>query len=140
MMSIRKTWTNASKFGVMMALTAFFAATAVSAADGYSKKDLKEKNLARLEESAASESDYRELARMYEARAEMLEDKVARHERLEQRYAAAPKSLIAKRGHAWNTPGRQEQLASKARKELQEARRMTQQYLAKADGAATEVD
>lgn len=133
---IRKTW----KFGILFATTALLAATAAPAAEAYTKQDLKEKNLARLEESANGEADYRELARMYEARAEMLEEKVARHEKLEQRYASAPKSLIAKRGHGWNTPGRQAQLAKQARQDLEEARQMTQQYLAKAESSSTDVD
>lgn len=136
MMRIRTTL----KFGVLFAMTALLGATAAPAADGYAKSELKEKNLAQLEESARTEADYRELARMYDARAEMLEEKIARHEKLEQRYASAPKSLIQKRGHAWNTPHRQARLADKARQDLDEARNMARQYLAKADGLTTDVD
>ncbi len=104
------------------------------------EKDLDEKRLATLAESAESEGDFRELGQIYEQRAEMLDEKAARHDRLEQRYSNAPKSLIAKRGYGWNTPRRQRDMAAAARKEAAEARRMAQVHLAKADSASTNVD
>lgn len=110
---------------------------AMTAAD---KRDLDPKRLATLAESADSAEDYRNVAMLYEQRAEMLDEKAQRHDRLEQRYAAAPKSLIAKRGHGWNTPDRQRQLAEKAREDARDARDLAQHHLAQADSLATDVD
>lgn len=121
--------------GVCLAL-----AGPLSAMEPFSKDELKAKNLAQLEEKAKTPEDWRILGQMYEARAEMLAEKAARHDRLEQRYASAPKSLIAKRGHGWNTPKRQAQMAEKAREEAAEARQEAAIYLARADADTQSVD
>jgi hypothetical protein len=115
-------------------------ATDLVAAQPFSNDELKTKNLAQLEERARSVEDWRTLAQMWEARADMLETKAERHDRLEQRYASAPKSLIAKRGHAWNTPKRQAQLAEKARAEAELANDRAAVFIARADAAAVDVD
>ncbi len=121
--------------GALLALAA-----PLSAMQPFSKQDLKEKNLAQMEEQAKTPEDWRTLAQMYEARAEMLTEKAERHDRLEQRYASAPKSLIAKRGHGWNTPKRQAQMAEKAREEAAEAREAAAVHLARADAETHAVD
>jgi hypothetical protein len=114
--------------------------TFVPAMSGGDKKDLDPKRLAALAESAESASDFRELGRFYEQRADMLDEKAARHDRLEQRYAAAPKSLIAKRGYGWDTPRRQRDMAAKAREDAQEARQLAETHLAQADSMSANVD
>ena len=93
-----------------------------------------------MAESADSAEDFRELGQLYQQRAVMLDEKAERHDRLEQRYASAPKSLIAKRGHGWNTPKRQAELAAKARQDAEDARRMAETHLAQADSVSTDVD
>ena len=123
--------------GGAMALTGF---AAPANADEVSKKDLNEKRLAQMAEQADDAEDFRQLSRLYELRAEMLEQKAERHDRLQQRYAAAPKSLLAKRGHGWNTPGRQEQLADAARDDAADARRLAGVHVARADSMASDVD
>ncbi|MBI1354150.1 MAG: hypothetical protein GC160_07375 [Acidobacteria bacterium] len=127
---------KSSMMRIFLVGVAALATTTLSAMEPYSKKDLDPKNLARLEENATTPHDWREIARMYEARAKMLFEKAERHDRLQQRYAAAPKSLIAKRGHGWNTPKRQAELAAQAREEATEARRVAESYMARADGSA----
>lgn len=112
----------------------------VPAMTAVEKRELDPKRLAALAESAESPEDFRNVAELYERRAQMLDEKAERHDRLEQRYAAAPKSLIAKRGHGWNTPGRQRQLAAAAREDAESARRLAQVQTAKADSSATDVD
>ena len=104
------------------------------------KRDLDPKRLATLAEQAETAADFGNLAELYEQRAAMLEDKAARHDQLEQRYAAAPRSLIAKRGHGWNTPARQRQLSAAARKDAQAARELARTNMARADSLATDVD
>lgn len=121
--------------GVCLAL-----AGPLSAMEPFSKDELKAKNLAQLEETAKTPEDWRVLGQMYEARAEMLLEKAARHDRLEQRYASAPKSLIAKRGHGWNTPKRQARMADRAREEAAEARQEAAIYLARSDADTQSVD
>ena len=121
--------------GALLALAAPLAAV-----EPFPASDLKAKNLAQLEEQAKTADDWRELARMYEARAEMLTETAQNHDRLEQRYASAPKSLIAKRGHAWNTPKRQAQMAKQARQEAAEARESAAVFLAHADSDSVSVD
>lgn len=116
------------------------AATSLSAAHPFSKDQLNTKNLAQLEERAQSAEDWRTLAQMWESRATMLQEKAERHDRLEQRYASAPKSLIAKRGHGWNTPGRQAELARKARAQAELASDRAVVFVARADAASTAVD
>ena len=101
---------------------------------------IKLKNLAKLEETASTSADFERIARLYEIRADMLDEKVIRHQRLEKRYAAAPASLLAKRGTAWNTPKRQRRLAQTARKQAAEARTMASVYLARVDSASTAAD
>ena len=103
---------------------------AALAVEPVNKKQLKVEKLSKLEKSADSTADYQRLARLYRLRAEMLEEKVERHERLTQRYAATPASLLAKRGTAWNTPGRQRQLANAAREQAKQARERAGTYLA----------
>ena len=98
------------------------------------------RNLARLEESAATRADFEHLARLYELRAAWLDEKVARHERLEKRFAAAPASLLAKRGTAWNTPQRQRRLAGAARDQAAEARELAGVYRDKAASAPVAAD
>jgi hypothetical protein len=115
-------------------------ATPLIAAQPFSDDELKAKNLAQLEERAKSPEDWRTLAQMWESREAMLMEKAARHDRLEQRYASAPKSLIAKRGHAWNTPRRQAQLADKARAEAELAAERAAVFVARVDAAAVNVD
>ena len=115
-------------------------AAPLSAVQPFSKQDLKTNNLAQLEEQAKTPEDWHVIAQMYEARAEMLTEKAERHEQLEQRYASAPKSLIAKRGHGWNTPKRQAQMAEKAREEAAEALQAAATYLARADADTQSVD
>jgi hypothetical protein len=114
--------------------------TLVPAMTAGDKKDLDPKRLSSLAEAAQTAEDYRNVAMLYEQRADMLEEKAERHDRLEQRYASAPKSLIAKRGHGWNTPGRQRQLAEKARDGAKAARELAQVHMAQADSLATNVD
>ena len=104
------------------------------------KSELDPKRLAALAESAESASDYQELGRLYEKRAAMLDEKAERHERLEKRFDTVPASLIAKRGYAWDTPRRQRDLASKARREAAEAREMAEVHTARAESASTDVD
>ena len=135
MRSIANALTSAAA-GVALVL---LSSAALSAAP-IEKKELKPGELSRLEEKAESAADYAQLARLYQLRAEMLEEKVLRHERLEQRYAAAPASLLAKRGTAWNTPKRQRQLARSAAEQAQVARDMATSYLAKADSLSIAVD
>ncbi len=123
--------------GIALTAAFFFLVPTIGAAD---KRDLDPKRLAALAESAESAEDLQQVARLYEQRAEMLDEKALRHVRLEQRYAAAPKSLIAKRSHGWNTPARQRQLAASARNEAETARELSRVHLAKADSRAAEVD
>ena len=104
------------------------------------KRDLDPKRLANLAESAESAKDFLNVSEMYERRAQMLEEKAERHVRLEQRYAAAPKSLLAKRGRGWNTPERQRQLAQSAREDAAAAWELARNYTARADSLATNVD
>lgn len=104
------------------------------------KQAMKLKHLAQLEETASTSADFEQIARLYELRAEMLVEKAVRHQRLEKRYAAAPASLLAKRGTAWNTPKRQRRLGQTARKQAAEAREMAKVYLAKVDAALTAAD
>lgn len=104
------------------------------------KAAMKLKSLAKLEETASTSAEFERIARLYELRAEMLDEKVDLHQRLEKRYAAAPASLLAKRGTAWNTPKRQRKLARTAGKQAAEARAMASAYLAKADAALTAAD
>lgn len=115
-------------------------AAQLAAMQPYSEKDLDPKNLARLEEQAKTPDDWRVLSDMWEHRANMLEEKAQRHEQLRERYAAGPKSLIAKRGQAWNTPKRQAFLAKKARSESIEARQTAEVFLARANSESAEVD
>ena len=115
-------------------------ASPLAAMEPYSKKDLDPKNLSRLEEQAQTADDWTNLGQMYERRAEMLEEKAERHKKLEQRYASAPKSLIAKRGRGWNTPKRQAQLALKAGRGAQQAREAAAVHLARAESESIEVD
>lgn len=116
------------------------AANAVTVETADKKEAVKLKNLARLEETASTSADFKRIAHLYELRAERLDERVARHQRLEKRYAAAPASLLAKRGTAWNTPKRQRQLARTARKQAAEARKMSGVCLAKAESALTADD
>ena len=111
------------------------AANAVPVGTAVKKEAIKLKNLAKLEETASTSADFKRIARLYELRAERLDERVARHQHLEKRYAAAPASLLAKRGTAWNTPKRQRQLARTARKQAAEARKMASVFFAKADSA-----
>lgn len=129
------------RFMTTFVITALaLAATPLVAAQPFSKNELKVENLAQLEERAQSPEDWRTLAQMWESREAMLKEKAARHDRLEQRYASAPKSLIAKRGHAWNTPRRQAQLADKARTEAALAAKRAAVFVARVDAAAVNVD
>ena len=114
--------------------------TLVPAMTAGDKRDLDPKRLATLAESAESAQDFQNVAELYEQRAQMLDEKADRHARLEQRYAAAPKSLLAKRGHGWNTPGRQRQLAQAAREDAMAARELARTHTARADSLATDVD
>ena len=114
------------------------SAFATEAAD--TKQAMKLKHLAQLEETASTSADFEQIARLYELRAEMLVEKAVRHQRLEKRYAAAPASLLAKRGTAWNTPKRQRRLGQTARKQAAEAREMAKVYLAKVNAALTAAD
>jgi hypothetical protein len=116
------------------------AGTDLIAAQPFSEEDLKVKNLAQLEERARTPQDWQTLAQMWESREAMLLEKAERHDRLEQRYASAPKSLIAKRGHAWNTPKRQAQLAEKARAEAELASDRAAEFIARVGAAAVNVD
>jgi hypothetical protein len=116
------------------------ATTNLFAAQPFSEAQLDPKNLAQLEERAQTPEEWRTLAQMWEARAAMLQEKAERHDRLEQRYAAAPKSLIAKRGQSWNTPKRQAELAEKARTEAQLATERAGVFIARVDAASTAVD
>ena len=129
---------------LLLNLAASFAflglASGAFAAEAVDKKDLKLKNLAQLEESAKTPADHKRLAHLYSLRADMLQEKVVRHGKLEKRYAAAPKSLLAKRGSGWNTPKRQRQLAETARKQAADARQMSATYLARAGSSAVVTD
>jgi len=125
---------------VAAAAVASLASSAFAVETADSKEAIKLKNLAKLEETASTSADFERIARLYEIRAEMLDEKVVRHQRLEQRYAAAPASLLAKRGTAWNTPKRQSRLARTADKQAAEARAMARVYLARVDSASTAAD
>ncbi len=131
MPTTRKTLLNL----VAAAALGSFASSAFAVEIADTKEAMKLKNLAKLEEIASTSADFERIARLYEFRAERLDEKVARHQRLEKRYAAAPASLLAKRGTAWNTPERQRQLARTASKQAADAREMAGVYLAKADAA-----
>ena len=109
------------------------AASALAAEPADKREAMKPKHLAQLEETASTRADFERIARLYELRAEMLEEKALRHQRLEQRYAAAPASLLAKRGTAWNTPKRQRQLGRTAHQQVAAARARATVYLAKAE-------
>ena len=122
------------------AALASLASSALAADATNTKGAIKLKNLAQLEETASTSDDFERIARLYEIRAEMLDEKVARHQRLEKRYAAAPASLLAKRGTAWNTPKRQRRLAWTAGKQAAEARAMARVYLAKVDASQIAAD
>lgn len=104
------------------------------------KAELKTKNLAELEERASSAQDWQDLAQLWESREAALLKKAERHDQLEQRYASAPKSLIAKRGGGWNTPKRQAELAKKARAEAKLADERAAELLARAGAQAADVD
>ena len=123
------------RFALAAALLSF-----VPAMTAGEKADLDPKRLAVLAEKAETPQDFRELGALYEQRAAMLDEKAKRHDRLEQRYASAPASLIAKRGYSWNTPRRQRDMAAKARRDANEAREMAQIHTARADSLATDVD
>lgn len=116
------------------------AGTDLIAAQPFSKDELKPKNLAQLEERASTSQDWQTLAQMWQSREDMLLEKAERHDRLEQRYASAPKSLIAKRGHGWNTPHRQAKMADKARADAAAAGERASVLLARADAASVDVD
>jgi len=115
-------------------------AAPLAAIEPYSEKDLDPKNLSRLEEQAKTADDWTVLGQMYQRRAAMLEKKAERHDQLEQRYASAPKSLIAKRGHGWNTPKRQARLARTARRGAEQAREAATVHLAYAKSGAVAAD
>ena len=136
MLTTRKSLLNLVAAAALGSLAS--GAFAVEIAD--KQEAMKLKNLAKLEETASTSAEFERIARLYELRAEMLDDKVDRHQRLEKRYAAAPASLLAKRGTGWNTPKRQRQLARTASKQAAEAREMASAYLAKADAAFTAAD
>ena len=104
------------------------------------KPELKTKNLAQLEESARTSQDWQTLAQLWESREAALLEKAKRHDELEQRYASAPKSLLAKRGHSWNTPRYQAELADKSRAEAKLAAERAAVYVARANAAAVNVD
>ena len=125
---------------VAAATLASLASSAFAAEPADKKKAIKLKNLAKLEETASTSADFEHIARLYEVRADVLDEKVVRHQRLEKRYAAAPASLLAKRGTAWNTPERQRRLARAARKQAAESRAMANAFLAKADSASIATD
>ena len=136
MLTTRKALLNLAAAAALGSLAS--SAFAEEAADN--KEAMKPKHLAQLEETASTSADFERLAHLYELRAEMLDEKAVRHQRLEKRYAAAPASLLAKRGTAWNTPKRQRQLGRTARKQAAEARQMATAYLATADSVRTAVD
>ncbi len=125
---------------VAAATLASLASSAFAAEPADKKKAIKLKSLAKLEETASTSADFEHIARLYEVRADVLDEKVVRHQRLEKRYAAAPASLLAKRGTAWNTPERQRRLARAARKQAAESRAMANAFLAKADSASIATD
>jgi len=131
------------KFAMMHLLAGaamLLLASPLAAMEPLSKKDLDPKNLSRLEEQAETAEDWAHLGRLYERRAVMLEEKAERHEKLEKRYASAPKSLIAKRGHGWNTPKRQASLARNARRGAEQARQAAAVHLARAESESVAVD
>jgi hypothetical protein len=90
----------------------------------YGKRDLSASRLAALADAADTPARLRAVADLYRRRADMLKTQAERHDRLQQLYAAAPKSLLAKRAHGWNTPGRQRELAEKARRGAEAARKL----------------
>ena len=89
--------------------------------------------LAIRKKSAESAQDFRRLGEFYQRRTGMLEEKAAKHEWLQKRYAAAPASLLTKQGNGWNTPRRQRQLTEMARRKAEEARQLAQIHFARAD-------
>ena len=116
------------------------ASSALAVETRAEKEAIQLRNLARLDETAATRADFEQIARLYELRAEWLDEKVARHERLEKRFAAAPASLIAKRGTAWNTPKRQRRLAHTARDQAAAARELAGEYRERAASAPIAAD
>ena len=125
---------------VAAASLASLASSAFAAETADKNEAIKLKNLAKLEETASTSGEFEHIARLYEIRADMLDEKVVRHQRLEKRYAAAPASLLAKRGTAWNTPERQRRLARAARKQAAESRAMASAHLAMAGTASIAAD
>ena len=136
MLTTRKTLLNLFAAVALASLVS----SAFAAVTEDSNEAIKLKHLAQLEETAATSADFERIARLYKFRAEMLDEKVDRHQRLEKRYAAAPASLLAKRGTAWNTPKAQRRLGQMARKQAAEAREMARVYLAKANSALAATD
>lgn len=118
---------------MMTAALGLMLAVPAQAQDGSASKIPGLSELAILEKNAESAQDFRRLGEFYHRRAGMLEEKAAKHERLEKRYATAPASLLAKRGNGWNTPRRQRQLAEMARRKAEEARQVAQIHFARAD-------
>jgi hypothetical protein len=133
------------RFTTALALFTFlFAGTDQMSAQLFSKynlkPELKTKSLAQLEERARTAQDWQTLAQLWESREAALLEKAANHDRLKQRYASGPKSLIAKRGNSWDTPRRQAELAAKARTEAALAGDRAAVLFARADAAAVNVD
>lgn len=139
-MKARKRISNLIGTAALTALLFGVGGLLPAAAETVKKKDLSIEALAELEERASTQADFERLGQLWRMRAEMLHEKANKHEKLEQRYASAPKSLIAKRGHGWNTPKRQRILGEKARRQAVEAKQMAEQHLAQADGLSTDVD
>ena len=125
---------------LLTSLAAFAVSVTPAMAERPEAKDPNPKTLALLEERAESPGDYRELGALHERRAETLEEKAARHDRLAKRYASVPASLLAKRGRSWDTPRRQKELAREARHEAAEARRQAESFYARADPGSETVD
>ncbi len=102
MLTTRKSLLNL----VAAAALGSLASSAFAVDIGDKKEAMKLKRLADLEETASTSAEFERIARLYKLWAEMLDEKVDCHQRLEKRYAAAPTSLLAKLGTAWNTPKR----------------------------------
>jgi hypothetical protein len=82
------------------------------------------KSLKGLAEQARTADDHLLTAEQYGVYANLQEEKAQKHEALARRFDKAPKSLLQKRGFAWDTPKRQLAMAADAKERATEAREM----------------
>lgn len=119
---------NSLRKAIMVVAAALLCVPAAWALDPIPPDKLNAKSLKELGAKAETAEDHLLTAEQYSLYANMQEEKVQKHEALARRFAKAPKSLIQKRGFAWNTPKRQLAMAEQAKDRAAEARQLAQQH------------